>query len=75
MKRACASCGLHSCDGIECYLQSPAPPENTCLGCDKPWDANGYCAACEQTAEEQITSQVERELRRTMELLPPRKAA
>jgi hypothetical protein len=22
--RACASCGLHFCDGIECYLADPA---------------------------------------------------
>jgi hypothetical protein len=24
MTRACASCGRHLCDGIECYLADPA---------------------------------------------------
>jgi hypothetical protein len=24
VSRACASCGLHFCDGIECYLADPA---------------------------------------------------
>lgn len=52
----CSGCGERGCDG-RCYLESPsdyATDEVLCIGCDKSFDAHGWCAACEESREEQL---------------------
>lgn len=48
--RHCLQCGQQDC--TSCQYDDPIEPgecdELLCIGCDQAFDANGYCAACDE---------------------------
>ncbi len=47
-RQPCGICGDFDHLEVECYLAEHGPEDDVCLGCDKPFNSDGYCPRCEE---------------------------